>query len=103
MHQPRPIQHDRRDTFTLNRFSILTQDKNLVLGMPCLYSEGSHIAAVRLLVVWQEDGIVYLTLQELQTNKSYTVNWNLDYSGSYYLWTIADLPTLMNLNKGKVF
>ena len=85
------------DTFTLDRSFVLTQGKTLLTGMPYMYSEGSHATAVRLLKVWQEDGIVYLALQELQSQKSYTVSWNLEYDGNYFLWTIADLQTLLNI------
>ena len=89
----------RKDTFTLDREFVLTKDKNLIIGMPYMYAEGNHTAAVRLLKIWQEDNIIYLDVEELQSLKTFTLSWNLDYNGSYYLWTIADLPTLMNLSK----
>ena len=93
-----PLEYDRQDTITLDIPLVLTQDKNLISGMPYLYSEGSYSAAVRLLGVWVENGIVYLHVEELQSQRSFTVNWNLDYYCSYYLWTIADLPTIINLS-----
>ncbi len=67
--------------------------------MPYLYSEGIHTTAVRLLKVWIEDDVIYLNVEELKSPKTFTLSWNLDYNGSYYLWTIADLPTLMNAKK----
>ena len=67
--------------------------------MPYMYSEGNRTAAVRLVEVWTDDGIINLKVEELQTLKTITLSWNLDYEGSYYLWTIADLPSLMNLPK----
>jgi hypothetical protein len=85
------------DTFTLDRSFVLTQGKTLLTGSPYLYNEGSHSVAVKLTKAWIEDDIIYLTLQELQSQKSFTVSWNLEYSGSYYLWTIADLQTLLNI------
>lgn len=97
---PEPLKSDHRDTFTLDRPFILTQDKMLVTGMPYMYSEGNRTTAVRLVNVWNdydmEDEFVYLTLQELQTNRTFTLSWNLNFSGSYYLWSLADLPILMN-------
>ena len=89
----------RQGTFILDRPFILTQDKTLVTGIPYLYSEGNHSAAVRLLKVWQEDDIIYLNAQELKTNKTFTISWNLDYDGNYWLWSIADYETLTNLPK----
>ena len=93
----------RQDTFKLDREFILIQDKTLLTGMPYLYNEGNKSVAVRLLEVWNdydmEDEFVYLTLQEIQTNRTFTLSWNLNYSGSYYLWTLADFPTLTNLPK----
>ena len=66
----------------------------LVTGMPHLYIEGIHTKAVRLTDIRVCEGIVYLELQELKSTRSFTVNWNLGYKGSSYLWSIADLPTL---------
>ena len=95
--------YDRYATFILDREFILTQDKMLLKGMPYLYSEGRHHVAVRLLEAWLdyelEEEFIYLSLQELETDKTFKVSWNLDYSGSYYLWTIADLPSIMNISK----
>ncbi len=65
--------------------------------MPYMYSEGNHSAAVRLCKTWVEDNIIYLNAEERNSPKSFILSWNLDYQGSYYLWTLADLPTLMNL------
>lgn len=87
---------DRRDTFILDRSFILTNHKNLVIGMPYLYSEGNKSVAVRLLKVWVEDNIIYLDVQELISSKTISLSWNLDYDGQYWLWTLTDLPTLMN-------
>ena len=85
-----------KDTFVLDRPFVLTQDKTLIIGMPYMYSEGNRTAAVRLVKTCVEDSVVNLKLEELQSPKSFTASWNLDYSGGYYLWTLADLPTLIN-------
>jgi hypothetical protein len=83
----------------LDREFILTQGKTLVKDMPYIYSEGNRTAAVRLCKIWVEDNIIYLDAEELNSPKTFTLSWNLEYCGSYYLWTLADLPTLMNLPK----
>ena len=90
---------DHRDTFVLDRPFILTQDKTLVIGMPYLYSEDFHSAAVRLLKVWQDDNIIYLDVQKIQTLKTFRLSWNLNYTGDYWLWSLADFETLTNLTK----
>jgi len=67
---------DHRDTFVLDRPFVLTMDKTLVIGMPYMYSEGNHTKAVKLLKLWQEDNIIYLNVQELQSPKTFTLSWN---------------------------
>ncbi len=85
------------NAFVLDRPFILTQDKILVTGMPYMYTEGNRVAAVRLLKVWVEDNTVYLDVQELQSPKTFRLSWNLTYTGDYWLWCLADFPTLTNL------
>jgi hypothetical protein len=87
---------DHRDTFILDRPFVLTQGKTLVTGMPYLYSEGYHSTAVRLLKVWQDDNIIYLDVQKIQTLKTFRLSWNLNYTGDYWLWSLADYDSLMN-------
>lgn len=98
---PDPMKYCRQETFLLDRPFILTHGKTLAIGLPYLYSEGRHHVAVRLLKVWLDyelqDEFVYLSLQELQSNKCFKVSWNLDYEGDYFLWSLADLPSIMNL------
>lgn len=96
---PDTLKSDRRDTFILDRPFILTQGKNLVTGMPYMYIEGNRTAAVRLQKVWKEDDVICLDVEELNSPKTFTLTWSLNYTGSYYLWTIADLPTLMNVTQ----
>ena len=100
---PDPLKYDQQDTFFLDRPFILTQNKTLVMGMPYMYSEGRRSVAIRLLEVWLdyefEDEFVYLSLQELQTDRTFTVSWNLDYDGGYYLWSLADLESIVNMRK----
>ena len=85
----------RQRTFILERHFILTTDKTLKIGMPYLLMEGNRTKAIRLLDVQVVQGIIYLKAQELESNKTFTLTWNLDYSGNYWLWSIADYETLV--------
>ncbi len=93
------IVYFRPDCIRLDLPFILTRDKKLTIGMPYLYSEGNHSSAIRLLNVWDEGGIVYLQVQNLATTRTYTISWNLDYNGEFWLWSLADFDYLMNLPK----
>jgi len=42
---------------------------------------------------------IYLNVQELDTQQTYTLSWNMEYTGNYYLWALADFDTLTNLQK----
>lgn len=76
---------------------ILTQNKRLKLNMPYLKTEsklsGNDIAAIRLLDLEVCEGIVQLYVQELESKKTYSLEWNMDYNGSYWMWGISDLST----------
>lgn len=84
-------------TFILDRPFVLTHNKCLSIGMPYLYSEGRYIAAVRITDIYESERIIYLQLEELDSMRKFTVDWNLDYKGGYHIWSIADLNTIMNL------
>jgi hypothetical protein len=77
---------------------VLTLDKKLTMNMPYLLLEGNHSIAVRLLEVSDADAVVYLRVQELQSLKTYVLSWNLNYEGSYWIWSLADLDTLQKLS-----
>jgi hypothetical protein len=76
---------------------ILTQKKKLKLNMPYLKTEnklsGNGITAIRLLDLEVCEGIVQLYVQELESKKTYSLEWNMDYDGSYWMWSISDLST----------
>ena len=91
--------NQKPEAFVLDRPFILTQGKTLITGMPYMYTEGNRVAAVRLLKVWVEDNTVYLDVQELKNQKTFTLSWNLNYNGDYWLWSMADFETLTNLPK----
>ncbi len=79
---------------------ILTRKKRLVKGMPYIKLEkwlaDSKIQAIRLLDVWDADNIVYLRIQDLQTNKTEVISFNLAYEGDYWLWSLASLEFIIN-------
>ena len=85
-------------TAVLNLPFILTTNKELVLGKPYMLLEGSHTKAVRLVDLIDADGIVYLMVEDLSSHRTYNLSWNLNYEGDYWLWSLADLDTLMNLS-----
>ena len=85
------------NTVILDLPFILTPDKTLTVGMPYMKLEGLHKDAIKLLDVWDEDNVVYLKIQNIQTGKINTISWILDYSGGYWLWSLASLDYLMNL------
>ncbi|MBN1186487.1 MAG: hypothetical protein JXB49_29700 [Bacteroidales bacterium] len=81
---------------------ILTRDKILRLNMPYLKLEkkiaGNDIAAIRLIDFEDEDGIVTLYVQELESKRTYYLSANMEYDDMWF-WSLTDLPTLYNLSK----
>jgi len=75
---------------------IQTENKILVVNMPYLKMEGNHVDAVRLLCVWDNDGYVYLKIRNLVNNRIDTLIWSLDYSGTYWLWSLSSLEFIEN-------
>jgi hypothetical protein len=77
----------------------------LMLGMAYLKTENwladSKTEAVRLLDVWETDGILNIKVQNLTTFKVQTLIWNLRYSGTdgKWMWSITDMFTITELNK----
>jgi len=76
---------------------ILTEKKRLKLNMPYLETEnnlsGDKISAVKLLDFNVSNGIISLLVQELKSKKTFTLEWNIEYTGCYYLWTLSDFQT----------
>ena len=93
------IEYFRPDNVRLNFPFILTRDKKLTIGMPYLYFEGDYSAAVRLLNVWDEGGIVYLQVQNLINHQSFTLSWNLYYTGECWLWSLSSLEFLIHYSE----
>ncbi len=82
---------------------IMTRSTRLTISMPYMKVEkflaDTHVAAIRLLNFEDADGIIYLNVQEPLTNKTYTLSWNMELNNDYWLWSLADLPTIYNLTK----
>jgi hypothetical protein len=89
------------DAVLLDSHFILISDKKLKIGYPYLKTEywlaESKTEAVRLLDVWDSDGIVYLKVQNLLTGKIDTPTWNLEYTGGFWLWSLASLNYIISM------
>jgi len=72
---------------------ILTQSRMLTRNMPYMLLEkklaGNYIAAVRLIDFHDKDGIVFLDVQELTNTRTFTLSWNMEYTGDWWLWSLA--------------
>ena len=81
---------------------ILTQKKKLKLNMPYLKTEsklsGNEITAIRLLNFDAYDTIIVLYVQELQSKKTYSLEYNMDSTSGYWIWSLSDLESLVALS-----
>ena len=93
------------ETVWLNLPFIMTCSKKLHLGMPYLKTENwladSKTEAIRLLDVWDANGIVYVKIQSLITLKIDTLSWNLDYADGVWLWSLASLNYIVSMTDRK--
>jgi hypothetical protein len=93
------------DAVLLDLHFILISDKKLKIGYPYLKAENwladSKTEAIRLLEVWDSDGIIYLKIQSLTTLKIDTLSWNLECTGGYWLWSIASQKDIISMNYNK--
>lgn len=93
------------DTIVLNLPFIMTQGKRLTKGMPYLKVEkktiGEDIAAIRLLNYQDYQGVIYLNLQDLKTNRCYNLSHNMEIDGDWWFWSLADFDTLTDLHNNR--
>ncbi len=92
------------DTVRLDFHFIITIDKRLRIGHPYLKIENwltDLPTGIRLLDIWDEGNIVCLKIQDLKTLKPAMLSHNLDYDCDFWLWSLADLDSLMNLSNKK--
>ena len=60
----------------------------------------NDIAAIRLLNFQDYEGVIYLNVQDLKTQRCYNISWNMEIdSDGWWLWSLADFETLTNLPK----
>ena len=68
----------------------------LVFNMSYLKLEGQHVDAVRLLDVWDENGYVFLQIENVTTGIVDSISWSLEYEGNFWLWTIVSISFIEN-------
>jgi len=92
------LQYFQQDSLMIDLPFILTKSKMLTRKMPYMLLEkkvtGEYIAAIRLVDFYEKNGIIYLDVQELLTDRTYTLSWNMEYLGDWWLWSLADYETL---------
>lgn len=84
---------------------IMTRNKRLSINTPYLKIEqklsGGDIDAIRFLNFEESDGIIQLYVQELESKKTYNLEWNLEYTGGYWLWSLSDIETIFYISREK--
>jgi len=82
---------------------IMTQNKRLKLNMPYLKTEnnlsGDKISAIKLLDFKVSNGIISFLVQALKSKRTFTLEWNMEYTGCYYLWSLSDFQTIIAHHK----
>jgi len=75
------MQYFQPDSLMIDLPFILTVRKILTCKMPYMLLEkkvmGNYTAAVRLVDFYEKDGIVFLDVQELTNNRTFTLSWNM--------------------------
>ena len=87
------------NTIVLDLHFIMTTGKRLTVGMPYLKlaskNIGEDIAAIRLLGFQDYEGMIYLNVQDIKTNRCYNLTWNMEIDDdSIWFWSLADIQTL---------
>jgi hypothetical protein len=82
---------------------ILTRHKRLKLNMPYLKTEnnlsGNKVSAIRILNFDTYDTIIVLYVQELQSKKTYSIEYNMDSTSGYWIWSLSDFENLVEISK----
>lgn len=85
---------------------IVTQNKRLRLNMPYLKAENSlsenKISAIRLLNFDTYDTIIVLYVQDLQSKKTFSLEYNMDSNSGYWIWSLTDFENLVNISKAEI-
>ena len=89
------LEYATPNTIVLDLQFIMTSGKRLTKSMPYMKLEkkviGEEIVAIRLLNFQDYEGVIYLNVQDLKTNKCYNLSWNMEYDGEWWFWSLADL------------
>lgn len=85
---------------------INTQNKRLKLNTPYLKTEhnlsGHKISAIILLDFKLSKSIISLLTQDLKSKRTLTLEWNMEYTGSFYLWSLSDFEAIMACHKERI-
>jgi hypothetical protein len=99
------LEYVTSDTIVLDLPFILIHGKRLTKSMPYMKLEkkvaGNDIKAIRLLDFEDKDGVIYLNVQELANGRIYTLSANMEYTGDFWLWSLADYETLIGIATDK--
>ena len=91
------------DSIILDLPFIMTTGKRLTKGMPYLKVEkqiiGEDIAAIRLLGFQDYEGMIYLNVQDIKTNRCYNLTWNMEIDDDWWFWSLADYNYLLDVAK----
>lgn len=86
------------DTIVLDLPFIMTTGKRLTKGMPYLKlankNIGEDIAAIRLLGFQDYEGMIYLNVQDIKTNRCYNLTWNMEIDDDWWFWSLSDFETM---------
>jgi hypothetical protein len=93
------LEYISSDSIILDLPFIKTTGKRLTKGMPYLLLEkkvdGHDTSAIRLLNYQDYQGVIYLSVQNLKTNRCYNLCWNMEIDGEgMWFWSLADFETL---------
>ena len=86
------------DNIVLDLHFIMTTGKRLTRGMPYLKlankNIGEDIAAIRLLGFQDYEGMIYLNVQDIKTNRCYNLIWNMEIDDDWWFWSLSDMDSL---------
>lgn len=96
------LQFLSRHTIRLNLSFILVENKTLSIG--CVYLKlenwlkNSGPESMRLVDFWEHEQILYLKMQNIDNLEMTFLNWNLNLTGDYWLWSLADFNYLQRMH-----
>ena len=89
------------NTIRLDLPFIMTQGKRLTKSIPYMKLEkrtvDDDIAAIRLMDFQDYEGVVYLNVQDIKTDKCYNLSWNMEYDDGWWFWSLSDYDAIVNI------